>query len=101
GGPKLPVMVAEKGPYWAKLAVRGTPGHGSQPYRTDNALVTAARVVHRLAEYVPATTVTDTWRRHVEAMELPPDLAAALVDPDQIPALLELLPTAPARQAHA
>ena len=50
-GPRLPVMVAEKGTFWSKLHVRGTPGHGSQPFRTDNALVTAAEVVRRLAEY--------------------------------------------------
>src|SRR5439155_15528184 len=47
GGPKLPVMVAEKGTYWCKLRVRGTPGHGSMPLRTDNALVKAAEVVRR------------------------------------------------------
>ena len=28
-----------------RLVVKGTPGHGSAPFRTDNALVTAARVV--------------------------------------------------------
>ena len=52
-GSRLPVMVAEKGTYWSKLRVRGTPGHGSQPFRTDNALVTAAEVVRRIAR-VPA-----------------------------------------------
>jgi len=45
-GPRLPVMVAEKGTYWTKLHVHGTPGHGSQPLRTDNALVKAAELVH-------------------------------------------------------
>ena len=52
-GPRLPVMVGEKGTFWSKLTVRGTPGHGSQPFRTDNALVTAAEVVRRIAEYRP------------------------------------------------
>ncbi|MDQ3148168.1 MAG: M20/M25/M40 family metallo-hydrolase, partial [Actinomycetota bacterium] len=28
-GPKLPVVVAEKGSYWCTLRVRGTPGHAS------------------------------------------------------------------------
>ncbi len=49
-GLKLPVIVAEKGSHWAQLRVSGTPGHGSQPYKTDNALVTAAAVVQRIAE---------------------------------------------------
>jgi len=43
-GPKLPVIVAEKGTYWCSLRVQGTPGHGSMPLRTDNALVKAAEV---------------------------------------------------------
>src|SRR6185437_2719029 len=50
-GPRLPVLVAEKGTFWTKIRVGGTPGHGSQPFRTDNALVTAAEVVRRIAEF--------------------------------------------------
>ena len=45
------------------ITVRGTPGHASQPYRTDNALVTAAEVVRRIAEYRPEPRD----RRHVAA----------------------------------
>ena len=66
-GPRLPVMVAEKGTFWSKLHVHGTPGHGSQPYGTDNALVTAAEVVRRLAEFradgpASARCGAGTWR---------------------------------------
>src|SRR5215471_6118436 len=32
-GPKLPVMVAEKGTFWCRIVVKGTPGHGSLPFR--------------------------------------------------------------------
>ena len=60
-GTRLPVMVEEKGTYWSKLTVHGTPGHASSPYRTDNALVTAAEVVRRIAEFKPP----DHDRRHV------------------------------------
>src|SRR5207244_8282863 len=49
GGPKLPVIVGEKGTHWCMLRIRGTPGHGSMPFRTDNALVKAAEVVRRMA----------------------------------------------------
>jgi acetylornithine deacetylase/succinyl-diaminopimelate desuccinylase-like protein len=81
GGPKLPVMVGEKGTYWCKLRVRGTPGHGSMPLRTDNALVKAAEVVRRIAEFQPETQIHEVWRRFVEAAELPPEMAAMLLDP--------------------
>ena len=58
----LPVMVGEKGVNWCTIRVSGTPGHGSRPYATDNALVTAAEVVERSGR-VPARrrASTTTW----------------------------------------
>ena len=70
-GPRLPVMVEEKGTYWSKLTVRGTPGHASSPYRTDNALVTAAEVVRRLAEFQAPPELSGTWQRLVQGLGLP------------------------------
>ncbi|MEY2469550.1 MAG: hypothetical protein QOF21_2248, partial [Actinomycetota bacterium] len=99
-GTKLPVIVGEKGTYWCKLIVKGTPGHGSQPLRTDNALVTAAEVVRRLNEYQPETMIHDIWRRFVESM-FPGELAAALLDPESLRNLVQTLPLGLARQAHA
>ena len=101
-GPKLRVSVGEKGVNWRRLIVHGTPGHGSRPFRTDNALVTAARVVQRLAEYRSKARILDTWRRYVEELELDPDLTAALVDPDRVwETALALDDLALAREAHA
>src|SRR5262249_18020581 len=71
--------VDEKGTYWSKLTVRGTPGHASQPFRTDNAVVTAAEVVRRLHEYRPPTQIGDTWRGFVEGMQYPPEFRDALL----------------------
>ena len=42
-GAKMPIMTAEKGSQWTRLRVKGTPGHGSMPYKSDNALVKAWR----------------------------------------------------------
>jgi acetylornithine deacetylase/succinyl-diaminopimelate desuccinylase-like protein len=99
-GTKLPVIVGEKGTYWCRLTVKGTPGHGSQPLRTDNALVTAAEVVRRLNEYKPETMIHDVWRQFVTGM-FPPEFAELLVDPVELNKLVETLPVALARQAHA
>jgi acetylornithine deacetylase/succinyl-diaminopimelate desuccinylase-like protein len=84
GGPKLPVTVAEKGTYWCRIRVKGTAGHASMPFRTDNALVKAAEVVRRIAEYRPDAVISDTWRGFVEGLELPGPFATALLDPDAI-----------------
>lgn len=101
-GTRLPVMVGEKGSYWCVLRVRGTPGHASQPLRTDNALVKAAEVVRRVADYRPQAQINDIWRNLVESLALPPDLSANLVDPERIMDVVESFPDIGlARQAHA
>jgi acetylornithine deacetylase/succinyl-diaminopimelate desuccinylase-like protein len=101
-GHTLKVTVGEKGGNWRRLVVRGTPGHGSRPFRTDNALVTAAKVVQRLAEYRPKARILDAWRGYVEALDLEPGLTDALTDPDRVwETARDLDNLALAREAHA
>lgn len=100
-GLKLPVIVGEKGLHGVRLKVTGTPGHGSQPFKTDNALVTAAEVVRRIAEYEPATQIHDIWRAFLEGMDYPDELVAPLLDPDRLVGALDMLPIGMARQFHA
>ncbi|HET8620002.1 MAG TPA: M20/M25/M40 family metallo-hydrolase [Acidimicrobiales bacterium] len=101
GGVRLPVLVGEKGSCWCTLRIGGTPGHASLPYATDNALVTAARVVQRLAEHRPATRIHESWRRFVDGLGLPEDMSRPLLDPDGLVEALPALPTGMARQFHA
>jgi len=101
GRPRLPVLVEEKGTYWSKIVVRGTPGHGSAPLRTDNALVTAAEVVRRIDRFRPETRIGDTWRRFVKGMGYPRELAEPLLDPERLEGFLDELPTALARQVYS
>jgi acetylornithine deacetylase/succinyl-diaminopimelate desuccinylase-like protein len=100
-GLRLPVIVGEKGAYWCTLRVGGTAGHGSQPYATDNALVKAAEVVHRIAGYRPETQVHEVWRAFLTSMGYDEALVAPLLDPDRLDEALTALPTAMARQFHA
>jgi len=100
-GPRLPVIVGEKGSYWCRITVPGTPGHASQPFRTDNALVTAAEIVRRLADYEPPTHIHDTWRRFIEGVDFGPEWNAALLDEDHLTDFCRELPIGLARQAHA
>jgi acetylornithine deacetylase/succinyl-diaminopimelate desuccinylase-like protein len=83
-GPKYTVSVGERGSYWCRLRIRGRAGHGSMPFRTDNALVTAAEVVRRLARFQPGAEIHDVWRRLVLASDLPPNLARELLEPDGV-----------------
>ncbi|HEY7915837.1 MAG TPA: M20/M25/M40 family metallo-hydrolase [Acidimicrobiales bacterium] len=102
GTTRLPVITGEKGVYWCVLTVKGTPGHGSQPLRTDNALVKAAELVRRIDEYRPQAQLHEAWTRFVEGIGFPPELAEPLLDPDRIDAFCDELPLVGlARQAHA
>ena len=101
-GHTLKVTVGEKGGNWRRLIVHGTPGHGSRPFRTDNALVTAARVIQRLAEYRPQARILDAWRGYIEALDLEPGLTEALTDPERVwETARDLDNLALAREAHA
>src|SRR5437016_2731540 len=100
-GPRLPVIVGEKGSYWCRITVHGTPGHASQPFRTDNALVTAAEIVQRLAEYRPPTMIHDTWRQFIEGVDFGPEWNARLLDEATLHDFCNELPIGLARQAHA
>jgi acetylornithine deacetylase/succinyl-diaminopimelate desuccinylase-like protein len=72
------------------------------PLRTDNALVKAAEIVRRLAEYRPDAQIHETWRRFVEQMDFPAEFKEALLDPAKVEELGETLPDIGlARQVHA
>jgi acetylornithine deacetylase/succinyl-diaminopimelate desuccinylase-like protein len=83
-GPKVTVTVAEKGAAWRRLRVQGTPAHGSMPFGSDNAIVKAAEVVRRLAEFRPRAEIGDLWRIYVENSDFDGELQAALLDPERV-----------------
>jgi acetylornithine deacetylase/succinyl-diaminopimelate desuccinylase-like protein len=100
-GVKLPVIVGEKGTAWCSLRVKGTAGHASQPFRTDNALVTAAEVVRRLDAFRPPTVLHDVWRQFIESMGYPAEMTAPLLREEGFVEVCESLPLGMGRQFHA
>lgn len=101
GSISMPVLIAEKGTMSSRIHVTGTPGHGSMPYGTDNALVKAAEVVRRLDAYEPPTRVSDHWRRFVEGFGYPPELTGPLTDEDTLAATCAALPAAIGKVAYS
>ena len=93
------VHVGEKGVAWRRLRVKGTPGHGSMPYGADNALVKAAHVITRLADYRPSPYVDDLWAAFVATLELDADTKAALLDPARVEDSIAGLPAQLAKVA--
>ncbi|HEX2154203.1 MAG TPA: M20/M25/M40 family metallo-hydrolase [Acidimicrobiia bacterium] len=103
-GPLYPVAVGEKGPYWTRLTTRGTPGHGSAPYGADNALEPLVEAVDRLFASDQPVSIRQEWRELAASLDLPPEVAAGLVDPDRLDDTIETLAVDDpdlARYAHA
>lgn len=97
----IAVNVAEKGLAWMRLRVAGTPGHGSMPYGSDNALVTAAEVVRRLAEFRTDARLDDLWQARIASLDESADVRRALADPARIDEAIASLEPGAARIAHA
>jgi acetylornithine deacetylase/succinyl-diaminopimelate desuccinylase-like protein len=99
--PTVGVRVGEKGVAWRRLTVRGTPGHGSRPFKSDNAIVKAAGVVERLGAYRPQPAFHELWEAEVAQMNVSEEKKAQLLDPAAVDDLLETLPAAEASHIHA
>src|SRR5688572_2113756 len=100
-GIRLPALVAEKGALWTKLVVRGVAGHGSLPFRTDNALVKAAEVVRRIADHRPATRISDIWRGFVAGLGLPEEVARPLLHEEGFTDFVGALPIGLSRLSYS
>jgi acetylornithine deacetylase/succinyl-diaminopimelate desuccinylase-like protein len=100
--PSIGINVGEKGVAWRKLRVRGTPGHGSAPFRADNALVKASAIIQRLAAYQPVPRLHELWRHEVESFGFDDETTKGLLDAGRIDDILESMPhTGAARRLHA
>ena len=102
--PIVPVAIGEKGTFWSGLKTSGTPGHGSAPYGSDNALEKMVIALHGIFEAPAPVSITAEWKAFVSALALDDDLKRALTDPDQVDeAIDDLAVTDPlfARYAHA
>ncbi|MGZ4673050.1 MAG: M20/M25/M40 family metallo-hydrolase [Ilumatobacteraceae bacterium] len=90
--PYISINVGEKGVAWRRLRVHGTPGHGSTPYKADNALMTAAAVVQRIGDYRPAPRFHELWTATVDSLGVDEATKRSLLDEAQIDDFLDALP---------
>ncbi|HEY5891564.1 MAG TPA: M20/M25/M40 family metallo-hydrolase [Acidimicrobiia bacterium] len=103
-GSAIPVSVGEKGAFWSVLTTSGTPGHGSAPYRSDNALEKMVSAVSGIFAGESPVTITDEWRAFVEELPLSDEVKNALTDPDRVDEAIESVAISDplfARYAHA
>ena len=102
GSPEAPFIgmnVGEKGVAWRRLRIKGVPGHGSRPFRQDNALIKAAAVVHRISEYRPPPRFHELWREQVDTLGIDDETKAVMLDESRIEDWLDAHPS-PSLAAH-
>lgn len=102
--PLVPVSVGEKGAFWSILTSSGTPGHGSSPYGTDNALAKMVSALDGIFETPMPVDISQEWKRFVSALALEDDMKAALTDPDRVDEAIDALAVSDplfARYVHA
>lgn len=95
------LTTAEKGLGARKLHVHGSPGHGSMPWGTDNAINKAAAIAQRLEAYNPGARIDELFRSRVRSHNFPAELEARLLDPGQILEALSELEPGLARNLHS
>lgn len=100
-GAKLPIMTAEKGSQWTRLLVKGTPGHGSMPYKSDNALVKASELITRIAKYKAPLHLQGLWKAFIEGLDLPAVQRIALTTSATFDAALGRMPEGTDRMMYA
>jgi acetylornithine deacetylase/succinyl-diaminopimelate desuccinylase-like protein len=84
GGKAVPVSIGEKGAYWSILKTAGSPGHGSLPYGTDNALDKMVNALAGIIETPVPAAITEEWASFVRNLGLDEESALRLMDVDQL-----------------
>ncbi len=95
------LTTAEKGVCAQKIIVSGEPGHGSMPYRTDNAIAKAAEVVRRIEAYNPGARIDKLFEGRIKAQGFDAETEAKLLDPGRIIEALDEMEPALARNLHS
>jgi acetylornithine deacetylase/succinyl-diaminopimelate desuccinylase-like protein len=74
------VTVGEKGIAWLRLKAEGVAGHGSLPWRSQNAAVKIGRAITRLSEYRPKVIFSREYAAMVKESFLSRQLKAMLLN---------------------
>ncbi len=64
-GPCITISVGEKGVAWVRLSVKGTAGHGSMPYNSDNAFYKILKAGKKIADYKEKPVITPQYKTMV------------------------------------
>ncbi len=86
---RIPVSIGEKGAYWSRLSAKGTPGHGSAPYGSDNAIAKMAGALVGLFNTPTPALIGDEWAVFADSLGLDEEVIARLKDVDSLDAAID------------
>ena len=95
------LTTAEKGVCAQRIVVSGEPGHGSMPYRTDNAISKAAEIVRRIEDYDPGPRIDKLFESRIKGQGFDAELEAKLLDPGRVVEALAEMEPGLARNLHS
>ena len=95
------LTTAEKGVCAQRIVVSGEPGHGSMPYRTDNAISKAAEIVRRIEDYDPGPRIDKLFESRIKGQGFEVELEAKLLDPGRVVEALAEMEPGLARNLHS
>ena len=85
------ITLGEKGIAWLRLTVKGTPGHGSMPYRGNNSVVKLSRLVSKLDVSLGKPVMHPMFRRMASGLSANPRERFLLSFPRTLDAGLSLV----------
>ncbi|MBN2531497.1 MAG: M20/M25/M40 family metallo-hydrolase [Spirochaetales bacterium] len=103
-GTGITITTGEKGLAWTRLTTEGISGHGSLPFKANNAAIKLAEAVTKLYRYPLKAILTDEYRKMVRNLPIHSLARTLLLHPLTLKKALNLLyKTSPglARHLHA
>ena len=88
---KYTISTAEKGPCWVQWTIKGQSGHGSVPNNKENVLVTASKLIKKLAKKKFPLKISQEFKEFVDSYGLPKLLKSKLFFKMILPALQKVL----------
>ncbi|MHA1202358.1 MAG: M20/M25/M40 family metallo-hydrolase [Candidatus Heimdallarchaeaceae archaeon] len=90
---KFAIINGEKGATWLKLKFQGTPGHGSAPYLSDNAVHKVSKAALYLTDYCDNKIPIDTTyiRNLVKGLGMNFILGSLITNRKMLPIILKIL----------
>jgi acetylornithine deacetylase/succinyl-diaminopimelate desuccinylase-like protein len=87
----ITITTGEKGLAWTRLSTNGISGHGSLPYKTENAAIKLAQGVVKIKNYPHRIIFTDEYKQMVKKLPTGKIMKSLLLNPLTLKKALEIV----------